>query len=329
MNEIDKGYWWDILKNRIKQFSVDYSKKLNTDYKILAKILANRLKIVVPNIITTNQAYAVLKRDITHVINNIRDMVWYMKEEKETGYIISVDLEKAFDRVEHKYLMHVMERFGFGENFLKWIKCLYTDISSCVKVNGLTKNFKITRSIRQGCPMSALLYTIVSEALGLAIEQEKNIQGIRIKGEESEQKIFQYADDTTLFVKDIKSIDKAMGVLESYCKGTGAKVNKEKTTYMKIGLSNELPNNLQFKEAKKNMKILGIRVGENENEIREVIWEEVLNGMEKRLNFWKLRGLFLKGKVLDINFLFLSKMWYVLGSVSLPIWVFKKLNLLF
>jgi len=98
---------------------------------------------------------------------------------------------------------------------------------------------------------------------------------------------------------------------------------------MKIGLSNELPNNVQFKEEKKNMKILGIRVGENENEIREVIWEEVLNGMEKRLNFWKLRGLFLKGKVLDINFLFLSKMWYVLGSVSLPIWVFKKLNLLF
>jgi len=123
---------------------------LNTEYKILAKILANRLKIVVPNIITTNQAYAVLKRDITHVINNIRDMVWYMKEEKETGYIISVDLEKAFDRVEHKYLMHVMERFGFGENFLKWIKCL--DISSCVKVNGLTKIVLCQHYYTQYCP---------------------------------------------------------------------------------------------------------------------------------------------------------------------------------
>lgn len=85
---------------------------LNTDYKILAKILANRLKIVIPNIITTNQTYAVLKIDITHVINNIRDIIWYMKEEKETGYIISVDLEKAFDRVEHKYSIDVMERFG-------------------------------------------------------------------------------------------------------------------------------------------------------------------------------------------------------------------------
>ncbi len=60
---------------------------LNTDYKILAKTFANRLKIVVPNIITTNKTYAVLKRDITDVINNIRYIIWYMKEEKETGYI--------------------------------------------------------------------------------------------------------------------------------------------------------------------------------------------------------------------------------------------------
>ncbi len=300
---------------------------LNTDYKILSKILANRLKIVVPNIITTNQTYAVIKRDITDVINNIRDIIWYMKEEKETGYIISVDLEKAFDRVEHKYLIDVMERFGFGENFLNWIKCLYKDITSCVNVNGfLTEDFKITRSIRQGCPMSALLYTIVSEALGLAIDQEKNIKGIWIKGTESEHKVFQYADDTTLIVKDIKSIDKAMEVLERYCKGTGAKINTEKTKYMRVGLTNDISNKIQFKEEKKNMNILGIRVGENENEISNVVWEEVFKGMQKRLNFWKLRNLFLKGKVLVINSLFLSKMWYVLGSVSLPLWVYKKIK---
>ncbi len=158
---------------------------LNTDYKILAKTFANRLKIVVPNIITTNKTYAVLKRDITDVINNIRYIIWYMKEEKETGYIRSVDLEKAFDRVEHKYLIDVM----FGDNIFNLIKCLYKDITSWVKVLFLTEDFKITRSIRQGCPMSALLYTIISGALGLAIDQEKNMKGIWIKGTESEQSI--------------------------------------------------------------------------------------------------------------------------------------------
>lgn len=95
---------------------------LNTDYKILTKVLANRLKKVVPNIITTNQAYAVLNRDITDITNSIRDLIWYMRDKKETGYIISVDLEKAFNRVKRKYLMDVMEKFGFGEIFIKWIK---------------------------------------------------------------------------------------------------------------------------------------------------------------------------------------------------------------
>ncbi len=97
---------------------------------------------------------------------------------------------------------------------------------------------------------------------------------------------------------------------------------------MRVGLTNDVSDKIQFKEEKNNMKILGIRVEENENEIRDAVWEEVLKGMQKRLNFWKLRNLFLKGKVLVINSLFLSKMWYVLGSVSLPMWVYKKCNLL-
>ncbi len=79
---------------------------------------------------------------------------------------------------------------------------------------------------------------------------------------------------------------------------------------MKVGLTNDVSNKIQFKEDKKNMNILGIRVGENENEIRNVEWEEVLKGMQKRLNFWKLRNLFLKGKVLVINLVFIKNVVY-------------------
>jgi len=94
---------------------------------------------------------------------------------------------------------------------------------------GLTDFFKISRSIRQGCPLSALLYTLVAEPLGLAINNEKQIKGIVLENEEVHQKIFQYADDTTLFLKDFKSIEKAMLILGKYCGGTGAKVNNDKT----------------------------------------------------------------------------------------------------
>lgn len=135
---------------------------LNTDLKILAKILANRLKEIMP-----------------------------------------------FDRVEHKYLFDVLKSFGFGENFIKWVRILYKGAVTRIKCNGfLTKCFRITRSIRQGCPLSALLYSLVAEPLGLAIKQGKRIKGIEIEEIIKDNKSFQYADDTTIIVRGEESVKK-------------------------------------------------------------------------------------------------------------------------
>lgn len=76
---------------------------LNTDLKILAKVLADRLKKVWPTIIKTNQSYGVKGRDIADTISSTRDLIGYMREENRCGYIISLDFEKAFDRVEHSF----------------------------------------------------------------------------------------------------------------------------------------------------------------------------------------------------------------------------------
>lgn len=105
-----------------------------------------------------------------------------------------------------------------------------------VKCNGfLTEPFKITRSIRQGCPLSAQLYTLVAEPLGLMIKKANSIKGIRIEEGKEEKNIFQYADDTTLILKDLESVKEVMRKVEKYGKGTGAKVNEEKTVYMSFG----------------------------------------------------------------------------------------------
>lgn len=109
---------------------------LNTDFKILAKMLANRLKKVLPGLITTNQAYSIIGREITDTVSNIRDKISYMIENKKEGYIISLDLEKAFDRVEHDYLFELLEHFGFGNNFIRWIRVLYKGAISFIKCNG-------------------------------------------------------------------------------------------------------------------------------------------------------------------------------------------------
>lgn len=300
---------------------------LNTDFKILAKVLANRLKKVLPKIIKTTQAYGVQGRDIADVVKSIRDTIYYMKEKGKGGFLISLDLEKAFDRVEHEFLFDVLKAFGFGENFRKWIRIFYSDVLTCIKCNGfLTDCFQPTRSIRQGCPLSALLYSLVAEPLGLAIKADGEIKGIQIKDNCKREAVYQYADDTTLMVEDIQSIDRAMGILERYCKGSGAKVNVGKSLCMRIGRAEEIPQHIQLKEETQHIKILGVWVGMDSNKADILNWEGVLNGMGKRLRFWQARDLTLKGKVLIINSLMLSKVWYVLGVTPLPQVYYKRMK---
>lgn len=295
---------------------------LNCDYKILAKVMANRLKMVLPTIIHTSQAYAVLNRDISDVINSIRDKIWFLAKEKQKGFVLNIDFEKAFDRVEHDFLFDTLEAFDFGENFIGCLRSLYSDARSCVKVNGYVTNFfHLTRSIRQGCPLSALLYSLVAEPLVLAINANSDIQSIKVKDFKhfsTDMKVYQYADDTTLVVKNENSILKGIRIVETYCKGSGAQMNIDKMEIMKIGETGTLPRTLPFKEVE-IMKILGVRVGTNERLTTKETWEEVLGNAWKRLTFWKMRCLTLRGKILVLNALFLSKIWYVLGSVSLPL----------
>ncbi len=161
--------------------------------------------------------YGVKGRDIADTTISIKDMIRCIHGKNKEGFIISLDFEKAFDRVEHGFLFDVLKSFGFGENFMKWIRILYKDAITKIKCNGfLTQCFKITRSIRQGCPLSALLYSLVAEPLGLTVKHEEGIKGIGIEGGES--KIFQYADDTTLLLKDMESVGKAMQIVQNYCR---------------------------------------------------------------------------------------------------------------
>ncbi len=80
--------------------------------------------------------------------------------------LISLDQEKAFDRVEHRHLSQTLRGFGFDTVFIKMIGTLYRSIESMIKINGgLSAPFKITRGIRQGCALSGMLYALAIEPL--------------------------------------------------------------------------------------------------------------------------------------------------------------------
>ena len=167
---------------------------LNVDDKIATKVIANRLAKVLPDIICPNQTGYVKNRYIGENVRLIADIINYTKTKEIQGVALFLDFKKAFDSIEWEYLSTVLDMFNFKEDFKRWVKLFYTDISSCVTSNGFASPFfNQDRGVRQG-----LLFVLGIELLNLAIRTNSNIKGIKVGDEEIKNTL--HADDTTLFV---------------------------------------------------------------------------------------------------------------------------------
>ncbi len=136
------------------------------DLKMLSKTITNRLKKYVTNVTHEDQSFCVPKCSIFNNLFLVRDMITVAQRHKLDIGFLSLDQEKAFDRVDHHCLFKTLEAFGFGTHFISLVKLLYNDIYSMLRINGsLTRPFPLTKGIRQGCPLSGLLYFISNEPL--------------------------------------------------------------------------------------------------------------------------------------------------------------------
>ena len=164
-----------------------------------------------------------------------------------------MDFEKAFDSVSHRYLFQILKLFGFGDSFCSWVKLLYKGISSCVMNGGhSTGYFEIERGIRQGDPLSPYLFLVAIEVLAHAIRRDNGIKGIAF-GKSEIRKVF-YADDMTIFLKDIDSVRRLQYIFESF----EQIVNKTKTHFMWMGEDENKPDGPLFGNLVKEIHILGV-----------------------------------------------------------------------
>ena len=114
---------------------------LNIDYKILTKVLANRLQVALREIISTDQTGYIKGRNICENIRVIEDIIAYSDRFNVNGFIVLLDFQKAFDSVNIDFLKGTLKSFQFGPVFRRWIEVLYTNISSCVTNNGYASEF--------------------------------------------------------------------------------------------------------------------------------------------------------------------------------------------
>lgn len=134
-------------------------------------------------VIHPDQACAIPGRRITDSLVLIRDTICYARDRNIRLIVLNLDFEKAFDRISHQYLFKVLPKVGFPKRFVDWVGLLYRDISSKFVVNGhLTKAVNINCGVRQGCPLSALLYITCIEPLAQILRRDPRINRMRVPG---------------------------------------------------------------------------------------------------------------------------------------------------
>ena len=208
---------------------------MTVDYKILAKCLAERIKRFIHSLIYSDQSGFLKGRNISHNDRLIFDIIEYTQTNEVPGAILLLDIEKAFDSVDHNFIFQTLKQFNFGDNFIEWIKKLYSERKSYVLNNGyLTNRISMQRGIFQGCPISPYLFLLVIEIMALSIRQNEQLKGIKINNHEV--KISLFADDYVCFIDGARDSFKVLfDILNKFGRYSGCKINLTKTEAVWIG----------------------------------------------------------------------------------------------
>jgi len=303
---------------------------LTTDYKILAKVITERLKRVVGTVVHPDQTCGVPGRAGSLNLALVRDIISWAEQRQLPLAILSLDQEKAFDRVSHVFLMSVLEQLKFGPVFRAWIRILYFGTMSRIGVNGFYSELvEQQRGVRQGCPLSPLLYILSLEPLVAALRSAPSLTGVHFPGSRGiSAKVAAYADDMTLFLTTEQDFVVADRILQGFCEASGARVNVGKSSVMFVGqLAGRKIVPGGYSLCEDGMKILGIRFFKG-NSAQEN-WGARLKVVQAKVAKWNSRGLSLWGRLEVVRADLLPSLNYLAYIYPVPFWYGRKLEKLF
>lgn len=227
-----------------------------------------------PLLINKDQVGFISRRQAPDGTRRLINLISRIERLRIPTVLLSLDAEKAFDRIYWEFIFHTLTKFGFAGNINNAITALYSSPSARVSVNGtLSSSFTISNGTRQGCPLSPLIFDLVMEPMAEAIRAHQGIKGIDVKGVQHKLNLF--ADDVILTLTDVdRSLPNVTALLELYGTLTYYKVNASKSLILGFQISPRVKLSLQarfpYSWQEKSLPYLGILLPKKISKLMEI-----------------------------------------------------------
>lgn len=237
--------------------------------------------------------------------------------------LLSLDVEKAFDRVEHSYILALLKYMNFGSRFLTALRALYMPPKASVKVNGhISSSFSVARGTLQGCPLSPLQFTLAIEPLAEALQNEARVQGV-LKGQKTHT-LSLFADDMVLYVTEPETSLRAIeDLLEEFRNVLGLNVNTDKSLIypLTVTLQREeiIKTKYNFGWVKDHWKYLGVRIPLDFTWFSKLNLESVHKSVQESLKLWNNKMLSWSDRIQLVKTMIFPKFLYLFRTAPLGV----------
>ena len=284
---------------------------------VLAKLLSGihnaRLRTTLTTIVPPEQTGFIPHRSISRNITLLQDAIFYAKRHHPSAIILSLDFQKAYDRVQWTVLKAILTELGFGPRWMSIVTAMYSERSARLSINGeLSMPFELQRGVLQGDPLSPALFILHCMPLYSKLNAARQRHGIPLPHGPPAPVATFYADDTNLIAKCPNSAVCLYRIAEWFCKNSSAKQHPAKCIAIPTGPAPPtLPNGITIMNPSEHTTLLGVPMGMNVTRHQQT--GNVIAKMIQRCNGWAHVGRTIEGKVTVARAMLLSTIWYVLG----------------
>jgi hypothetical protein len=298
----------------------------NFVYKVISKIIATRIKTKLAVCISHEQFGFLKDRLIFDVVGIAQECLHSAKTKNLSAIILKLDLKKSYDKVSWQFLRLMLTQIGLNWEISQWIMACITSVNTTVLINGSpTDFFKSFCGLRQGCPLSPLLFLLVVECLSRLMRKvvdEGSFHGLKVA-------ISNYVSHL-LFVDDVlilgdgnyKDWLEFKSILSLFCTTSGMEVNCNKSVFLAQNIDPSIKQrissdfNIQFINLEEGMKYLGFFL--KPNGYRVVDWNWLSEKIAKRISNWTFRWLSLGGRLVLVKVVLQSILVYWLSLAKVP-----------